>query len=176
MCASSITPQAQQEAIFVLKMQRNQLKCNLEPEVFIPFVAWSFRWKFHLDVNSWPTDTYVATNDLRPEVIWPYINGFPAPKANPYTPSRFDKAVTADECDEALASVLVDAVICALADYFIGNACSTMTQYIGHLRKYFRHPQNSSMVFGGASQLSMVQQYREMIENREVQQEFHHST
>merc|ERR1712232_1545167 len=125
-------------------MQENL--CNLAPEEFTLILSMTLALSFQ---GFLPTHSYVASNVAEPEQVHHYIAGFPGPRMNPYTIKNYNSAVTVHESVEALASVLVDAMLCARANYFVGNACSTMSEYIYQLRLRDGLSINTSLLLAG---------------------------
>lgn len=133
--------------------------CNLGPEEFLLIVSNALMRSFE---NFWPSHTYAASNEADLTVIAPYLGGFPGPRRNRYTPGHYDAAVTPQECLQALRSVLVDATVCAQALYFIGNACSTMSEYIYQLRLVMGQPINSSLLLAGVQHAHLIDSARRL--------------
>ncbi|CAL1140556.1 unnamed protein product [Cladocopium goreaui] len=136
--------------------------CNFEPEVFFFIASWALARSF---LGFWPSKTWMATNEADERRLIQYMSGFPGPRANPYRPHHYDQAVSVEECTMALQSVLVDAIICSWADYFIGNVCSTMSQYIQQLRLRWGKPFATNLLVGGIQHAEMLQWAREEVEN-----------
>lgn len=134
--------------------------CNLEPELFKLVVPHVLLRTFK---NYIPTHTYLATNEDDPAKVGEYTYGFPGARHNPFTPARHDAAVSVADCEQALVSVVVDATMCAIAEVFIGNMCSTMSQYIHFLRLALGRPYNSSFLLGGVQHYELLNHYRAMI-------------
>lgn len=140
--------------------------CNLEPELFHLIVPHVLLRTFK---NFMPTHTYLATNEGDPEKLGEYTYGFPGARHNPFSPARHDAAVSHEDCEQALMSVIVDATMCAMAQVFVGNMCSTMSQYIHFLRLALGRPYNSSFMLGGAQHHGLLTHYRTMLrEDREA--------
>merc|ERR1712224_746561 len=108
-----------------------QRLCNFAPEQFTLLTSFVLAQSYGFFV---PTHTFVASNEADPFRLSQYLTGYPGTRMNPYTPAHYDAAVTVEESTVALQSVLAEALLCAWAEFFIGNTCSTMSQYIYHLR------------------------------------------
>ncbi|CAK9048491.1 unnamed protein product [Durusdinium trenchii] len=134
--------------------------CNLEPETFSFIASWTLARSF---LGFWPSHTYVASNEADEALLAQYMGGLPGPRANPYRPAHYDAALTVPECTEALRSVLVDAIIAAWAEHFIGNVCSTMSQYIQQLRLRWGKPFSSSVLLGGVQHQDLLAWARESV-------------
>merc|ERR1712061_263008 len=104
-----------------------------------------------------PTLTFVASNEIDDSMIAWYVRDLPQVARNPFTPDLFEEAYSADDNFFALQSILVDAVICALADVFVGNVCSTMSQYIWRLRLHWSRPYTSAMLIGGVQHAALLE-------------------
>lgn len=142
--------------------ERQLSLCNLEPLVFVYIVALYLRRVF---AGFWPTHTYFASNEVNASKLTEYFSGLPGARMNSFLPpAMHDHAVTSAECAEALRSVLVDAVVLAQADYFVGNVCSTQSQYIINLRRYLGKSFFSGVMIGGDGQASLISSVREMME------------
>lgn len=131
--------------------------CNIEPEVYAVIASWTLVRTFK---GFWPTHTWLASNEADISVLGEYAGGLPGVRVNPYRPSHHDAAVTAEECTLALRSVLVDTIISAWADFFIGNVCSTMTQYILQLRLRYGKSFASSLALGGVQHVDLLRSAR----------------
>ncbi|CAJ1360998.1 unnamed protein product [Effrenium voratum] len=149
--------------------------CNLEPETFSFIASWTLARTFF---GFWPTHTWMASNEADEGLLAQYMGGFPGPRANRYRPAHYvgspvnqfcgfapyaDAAVTVEECVEALRSVLVDAIIAAWATHFIGNVCSTMSQYIQSLRLRFGKRFETGILLGGVQHADMLRWAREEV-------------
>eukprot|EP00747_Dinoflagellata_sp_TGD_P059698 gnl/TRDRNA2_/TRDRNA2_151689_c0_seq1.p1 gnl/TRDRNA2_/TRDRNA2_151689_c0~~gnl/TRDRNA2_/TRDRNA2_151689_c0_seq1.p1 ORF type:complete len:517 (+),score=56.51 gnl/TRDRNA2_/TRDRNA2_151689_c0_seq1:213-1763(+) len=133
--------------------------CNLHPDTLMSFVAFVLLRSFG---GFRPSHTYVATNERNGTTIAQYVEGFPGPRRNTYTVELYEQAVTALECVYALQSVLVDAAICAYAKFFIGNGCSTMSEYIRLLRYYLGHDFDSTVIIGGRNQEDIFESWKQV--------------
>mmetsp|Transcript_131824 Transcript_131824/g.239688 ORF Transcript_131824/g.239688 Transcript_131824/m.239688 type:complete len:132 (+) Transcript_131824:1-396(+) len=109
-----------------------------------------------------PTHTYVASNEADENILARYLEGFPGRRKNVYSPAQYDLATTAEESAAALRSVMVDAYICASADIFIGNKCSTMSEYVLELRRNYNRDRSRAFLLGGVSQVGVLDQFRDM--------------
>jgi len=134
--------------------------CNLEAEIFTIIAHTTLVRSFG---GFWPTHTYIASNEADPELLSRYLSGFPGPRRNMYTTASYDAAVSVEECAAALRSVLVDAIIAAWADYFLGNVCSTMSQYIFQLRLWWGRAYNTTMMLGGVQHAALLESARKLV-------------
>merc|ERR1712032_668464 len=91
---------------------RQESLCNFEPEVFVALSRLVLARSFD---NFWPTHTYIASNEADTQLIMDYLSGFPGPRRNVYSAADYDAAVTVAESVVALRSILIDAMVCALA-------------------------------------------------------------
>merc|ERR1712086_518451 len=140
-------------------MQENL--CNMAPAEFHLIVSNVLMRSFP---GFLPTHTYLASNEANLELLSEYLGGFPGPRMNPYTPAHYDRAVTSAQSEEALSAVLVDATICAWAPYFIGNACSTMSEYIYQLRLVMGQGLNSSLLLAGVQHAHLLEEARSLVQ------------
>jgi len=97
----------------------------------------------------WPSHTYVASNEDNETLLMQYVHGMPGLRKNPYSVDQYLSAVSIEESTVALQSVLLDTLLLAMTHYFIGNICSTMSQYVFLLRQHFGRPFNSTFLLGG---------------------------
>jgi len=134
--------------------------CNLGPEEFSLIVSTVLSRSFN---NFWPTHAFLASNAGNAQLALQYLAGLPGPRRNPYTPLHYDAAVTSDQSTEALRSVLFDIAVCASAEYFVGNACSTISEYIHYLRLRFGLSMSSSVLLAGVQHAQLLEAARAVV-------------
>lgn len=131
--------------------------CNFPPSDFRVLAHLSLMTAF----KGWtPTNSYVATNEGDKNLLMKYSADLPIVSVNPMEIKFFEKAISHEENYWALRSIVLDATVCALADRFIGNTCSTMSQYIWRLRLAWGKGTGTATMIGGERQSELLEKVR----------------
>jgi len=136
---------------------RQQSVCNVEPSIFMQLIVEVMDYTFG---GLWPSHTYVASNEDNETLLMQYVHGMPGLRKNPYSVDQYLSAVSIEESTVALQSVLLDTLLLAMTHYFIGNICSTMSQYVFLLRQHFGRPFNSTFLLGGDQHADVLRYLR----------------
>lgn len=140
-----------------------ETNCKLDGPTFAylaAIVVWT-RWR----ANFFPEATVLASNEHDMKTLFESTLPLGFKRVMPlmwvYPLEKYVEAVTVEECAAALRAVLFDCMICAFTDRFIGNSCSSMSQYIHRIRvSYVGHPYNYSELIGGHRWSSLILEAR----------------